>query len=74
MDNAVDLNSACPCSITLQSVPTTRRNALAVATSEASLSEVNAASTPASKRKKVEHCGLCGNLPCDYSLTTYEPQ
>jgi hypothetical protein len=25
------------------------------------------------REKKVEHCGLCQDFPCDYFLSTYDP-
>ena len=25
------------------------------------------------RRKGVEHCGLCGDFPCTYFMTTYDP-
>jgi hypothetical protein len=25
------------------------------------------------REKKVEHCGLCRDFPCDYFLSTYDP-
>jgi len=28
---------------------------------------------PCAAEKKIEHCGLCGEFPCEYFLTTYDP-
>jgi hypothetical protein len=50
---------------------TTGKRVTVAVVQRANRSGVNATSTPASE-KKVEHCGLREDFPCDYFLSTYD--